>query len=376
MARVGPNQDINDSDTILSTATSYQNVSDIHGNLAAQSAAQNPSASGPPIVDISIPLKMSDGSTQQLDADDIGSPETGELVSNATIVTYIDLPERFREYWELLNASLDQINDYEFLTEEDIDPEIIIGGGGDDGELGTLGGTSFTLTSQTFFPSNQEPKPTPEWTGEGPTNYNNITWPQLLSELGGIAIVANPPTITSWETDYRYMKSQRATSQPGAEIGSWAGPDTEFAPGDSSVQFYNDSASSIFIDYSASASYSAIARVIDPDPDPSFPDEVTLGIHAESWAEIRNLNDYPTGVMGVHYPSFQQMSDFAVAGTGSVETVNVSISESVEVPPGKSVFIGVRTKRTGNGPPLAIGSWTTTIQVEDETITHGHTYPA
>lgn len=376
MARVGPNQDINDFDTILSTANSYQTLSATHGILVAQSAAENPSASGPPIVDISIPLKMSDGSTQLLDAADIGSPEVGELVSNATIITYVDLPERFREYWELLNASLGEIVDYKSLNEEDIDPEIIFPGGGplSQPELGTLGGTDFTLTTQTFFPPNREPRPTPEWIGEGPANYNSLTWPQLLSELGSIAMAGGIINVISFEENYRYLIS---TIERGANIGSWSDVGVNFSEGSRSVQIYNPSLSSfITVGYSVTTRESAIARVIDPDPDPSFPDEVSVGAIAESWAEIRTLNNYPSGVMGVHYPSYQRVSDFDIAGTGSVVTVSVSIVDSVEIPPGKSAFIGIRTHVTGHGIPLAIGDWSTTINISEISLTHGEIYPA
>ena len=102
--RVGPNQDINNPETLIALAYVFQRQSDDAGDLLAQYNAQNPDiTSGPTIIDVSIPFIKTDGSTQLLHGDSIEpSGDTfsynTNLVSNSTIVTYVDLAERFRDY--------------------------------------------------------------------------------------------------------------------------------------------------------------------------------------------------------------------------------------------------------------------------------------
>ena len=180
MARIGPNQDINDfgthlsigDETIMETANWFETVDNNHSLFVAQSAAQNIFATGPSLTSVSIPLKMFDGSTELLlgDVDFKGpfavpSDRLKELVPKATMVTYVNLPERFREYWEILNAVINSMHDYVVVDEE-----------------------AGTITSQFFLKQPGTPKSTPEWIGEGPANYDSRTWPQLIAEIRSILV--------------------------------------------------------------------------------------------------------------------------------------------------------------------------------------------
>ena len=351
MARIGPNQDINDPETIINLAYLYQQMSDAKGDFLAQSNAQNPNAEGSPIVNVSIPFKILDGSTELLFGSDI-LVDDGEfvydtdLVSTATIVTYVDLAERFRDYWSTLNNVLGQLADFDFLQEEDIDPEGPFTVTIPTSQLytrGTQGGTSHDHTSYSHSPT--EPVETPEWDGVGPTDYNQLTYPQLLSALADVGTTRSEIT-TSWDTIYHYLTLVDSFGNRRA-VEAFFGNDGTFVfhtQEQQYVQFHNLGPSILTITLTADA-----AGTFQED---SSGGEVTVG----SWAEINDINVFPDPFLGqvVLLPSF--LSSQAETGPGSdpedfPKSVSVSHSRSVQIPPGKSAFIGCMAKSETKSAP-------------------------
>lgn len=342
MARIGPNQDINDPITIIDLAYKFQQQSNRKGDFLAQSNAQNPNVTGSPICDISIPFKMINGSIQSLQGDNIDYDEgyiyNTDLVSNATIITYINLAEQFRDYWKILNNILDQLNDYDYLQEIDIEPEEIIV---PDGSHGTLGGTKYIKTSYSHLPS--ESLSIPEWKGIGPINYNQLTYPQLLSQLQTINVERNISEEIAWETNYLYSK---AIDDTGDVRGAAAGLGSNY------IQFYNNTLSpiniSLFID---------ITAIFDSRFDTSY----------SSWAEISGVNCYPTGNVWL-LPSYISYNEEKLSPGG---TTTLSTNRTIEIPPKKSAFIGASAGAgTTFGSFLTIGTVNIEIVVKDQTLTY------
>lgn len=359
MARVGPNQDINDPTTIIDLAYQYQQSSDEFGDFLAQFIAQDPNVSGSPIVNVSIPFKMTDGSTQfilgsDIDFDDIYTYDT-DLVSNATILTYVDLAERFRDYWESLNGVLDQLGDFDYLEETDIDPKgptSVDLGAGITRTHGSLGGTEFTKQSYSHSPSGS--LPTPSWSGIGPTDYNQMTYPQLLSALQSMDIGRTSSQV-SWDTEYWYDKLTDAGGTIRSVLARF-GKDESFSSVDSEqyVQIYNHESSPIEITLSISISA-------------TFDQAFSIGY--SSWAEIDDVDVYPEPFGGLkHLLSSFESSSVTIPEPGGPTTI--SNTRIIEIPAGKSAFIGgTGAAATTLGAP-GIGDVSITIILNDQTLTH------
>ena len=357
MARIGPNQDINDPETIINLAYVYQQMSNDKGDFLAQSNAQDPNAEGPPIVDVSIPFSIFDGSTELLFGSDISFDEgyiyDTDLVSRSVILTYVNLAERFREYWSTLNNVLGQLSNFEYSQDEEIPPAgpfTTIFPGNVIFTHGSLGGTSHEQTSYSHLPT--ESRPIPEWDGVGPTDYNQLTYPQLLSELSGIAILRNEVQI-SWDTDYSYS---HITDSIGSVqvISARLGKDENFISNieQQYVQFHNVGLTTINVELSIS--------VIG-----SFDGVANIGV--ASWAEIGDLNDYPDPFGGIKslLPSYVASGeDFP--GGGGVKSINVV--RTTEIPPGKSAFIGGLA--SGGSNFGAVGTVNIVLILDGQTLTH------
>ena len=328
MTRVGPNQDIIDPTTIIQLALKYQEQSDGLGIFLAKSIAQDLGATGPPIVDIFIPFSKSDGSIELLHAKDITKVD-GELiydknlVSGSVINTYISLAELFRDYWDIMNSILDQLSDWSTTDITDIDPEdpFVVDIAGGTLTHGSLGGILYDKLSVSYLPSSS--LPTPTWTGIGPTNYDYTTYPQLLSELFS---VSQPGEVDSWETVYWYSQFVDNTGgQRSAE--SQFGKTEDFFPIDKQyVQFFNDQSFpvNISLSISMSATFTTNASII-----------------IQSWTEIGDRNDYPNPFLGQKslLSSYLSQAQFVGVGGG---LMSLSSSRTIEIPPGKSAFIGSR----------------------------------
>lgn len=362
MARVGPNQDINDPETLINLAFHYQQTSDDKGDFLAQSNAQDPNVSGPPIVDVSIPFRIQDGSTVLLRGSDI-SRDDGEyiydtdLVASAGIVTYVDLAERFREYWNLLNNVSGQLVDYEFSEDEDIEPHSFTTTIFDTTwEIGSQGGTSYNLGRYTHSPT--EPSEEPEWDGVGPADYNQLTYPQLLTELTRVGTHVNE-TILSWEEDYTYSKS---TSHGGASVGFTQHENFrhERFREQQYVQFYNPGETDITISMSMT-----ISSVFD----------TRFSANVTSWAEIQMRNVYPNPIAGFKslLDSYQQTRIEHFRSDGPI---NISVNRTVVIPPNKSAFVGCRCgSGTGFTSEDLIASISASVTLEGHTTAISWSFP-
>lgn len=362
MTRTGPNQDINDPETIIELNYLFQQDSDIKGNFLAQSDAQNPNASGLPIIDVSIPFKMLDGSTELLFGRDIDVDDLGEfiynsgLVFNGTIVTYVDLAERFRDYWNALNNILDQLADFDYSQDEDIEPNgpfTTVFPNGFVFSHGSLGGTAHDLSLYSHIPT--ESVETLEWDGVGPTDYNQLTYPQLLSALTSISILRNVSQI-SWNTDYSYSKD---TDAFGGTRGANArfGKTEDFISNNEQqyVQFHNPGLTDMHI----SLSMSIVA---------SFDTTFSAGVF--SWAEIDNLNQYPEPFGGTKafLSSWQTLSDTKTGGG----TLDINDTRVIVIPPGKSAFVGggASANTTFFTEDKVVASVSCVVTLNGKTITH------
>lgn len=360
MARIGPNQDINDPTTIIQTAFEYQQKSDSAGNFLAQFNARNPNVTGSPIVDISIPFKMEDGYTQFLEGSNIDFDDEKyiydeNLVSNSTLATYVDLAERFRIYWAALNNVLDQLDDYSYLQEDIIAPvgPIIVNIPAIFGLRihGSLGGTAYDQESYYHLPS--ESLSTPVWTGIGPTNYNQLTYPQLLNELYAIDIQQSGSSAI-WNTIYWYDKY---TDSSGSARGASAhfGKLEDFfiiSLDEQYIQFYNNG--SVAIDIELSINISATLNQ-------------NFGASYSSWAEIDDINSYPDPFAGQK----NLLSSFLSYGevASGDDTIILSTTRTIEIPPGKSAFIGCRANADSGFGPTA-GLVNITLVLNGETLIH------
>lgn len=365
MARAGPNQDINDPTTIIDLTYQYQQDSVDKGNLLAQFNAQDSNVSGSPIVDISIPFKKIDGSTELLEGSDISydgsySYDTN-LVANSTLVTYINLAERFRDYWETLNDVLDQIDDFATLEETSLAPDgpYYTSGSASLFEYGSLGGITWTETEYTHSPSGSMDIPT--WSGFGPINYNQNTYPQLLNELSNINMQRSSSSSTTWDTNYKYYKYEwDYLSVPfvfgiGKEISFGGLPPT---PGQEGyIQFYNSGPSSISISLAlnAAGTFTLSGVVFD------------CSAFVASVAEIKDRNDFPTGNPD-DQPSYQFDRDQILSGGGSV---SASGSRIITIPSGQSAFIYMVATASANFDP-SFSTIDLSITLEDKGLTYSH----
>ncbi len=360
MARTGPNQDVNDPTTIIDVAYQYQQKSDDFGDLLAQSLAENPNVDGDPIVDVTIPFKMANGSTQFIRGVDIDFSDgtysyDTTLVANANILTYVDLAERFREYWATLNSVIDQVNDFDSTRETAIEPRgpfVIDFLSGRTRTHGSFGGTEYDQFFYTHVPSESFPEPT--WNGFGPTDYNQITYPELLSELSLINLTRDLASSQSWETDYRYDQfidtfgSVRNASVRFTKHEDFAPPIEQ-----QYVQFHNSSDSTITISMSMS-----VVAVFD----------TRFGAGIGSWAEIDDLNVYPDPFGGFKslLPSYLNQGGELLSPGG---TLNFSDTREVEIPPGKSAFVGCfASGGTTFGNIATVGTVSVSLTLEDEAI--------
>lgn len=357
MGRTGPNQDINDPTTIIDLAYNFQQLSNSYGDFFQQSQSQNPNTSGSPIVDISIPFEMSDGSTKLLQGSDIdyidGYIYDSGLISNAHIGTYIYLAEIFRDYWETLNSVLDQLNDYDYLQEDDIDPEgptivdLMFG----TRIHGSLGGIAYNNGSYSHSPPASFSIPI--WDGVGPTDYNQLTYPQLLTQLQTLDLLQRNVSQKIWDTIYWYDKFSDADGDVKS-VSAIFGKSREYVPplNQQYVQIYNYGSGTIDIEL-----YTTITA--------TFYTRFSTSI--SSWAEIDDINSYPDPFGGFKYLLSSWMSE-TVEKLAPGGTTTLSNTRIIEIPPGKSAFIG---GGAGAGTTFGIGGTVDiTIVLNDKTLTH------
>lgn len=194
MARVGPNQDINDP-TTLNNLRSIATSASLQAKYRYE-ILNNESPTGGLAIPIFVELKLSSGQSVFVSSYQLSVWE------QAVINTYIYQPERFRNYWRNINSYADNITaeDIETVYSFNIEPpdcDITYSNiyepdpGGSpvwrtrrvnvkDCFFEVSLAVSGMSTSGVEYDSLSEPI----WKGIGPTNYNYNTFPQLQSEFG------------------------------------------------------------------------------------------------------------------------------------------------------------------------------------------------
>lgn len=330
--RVGPNQDVNNPTTLINLGYEFNRISEELGIALEIYNTKDLSASGDKITDIIIPLKLSNGNTSNYDTVNIdfigGSFDYDkDLWGTATILTYVDLAETFRDYWDTLNNVLDTIagpiNSVTSTAGTTEGPIVINLGFGVIRTHGSIKVTDYTLTTFHFEPSGSFSTPT--WLGEGPTNYTYQTYPQLLSQISLLEPSTTIDSFDSWDTTYWYDKFNDTTGSV-IRCSVQFGKDRLFTSEleEEWVQIYNYEDTDIEVDISASISVTTSNGL-----------SASAGV--SSVAEIGDLNDFPDGISS-SFASFQ--SDSTSVGTEG-GTASTSQSRTITVPSKKSVFIRV-----------------------------------
>jgi hypothetical protein len=326
--RVGPNQDINNPTSLIELAYAFQQKSNNFGTFFHIFQTQDINDwSGGPIFNINIPLLFEDGSTIEYPASEITSEDDilvydKNLWSNGLIITHINLPEKFRDYWSGINNILELVKDG-FIKETSISgtgPFVITFNPGETRTHGSLEGSHFLQAD--FIPD--QSNTTPEWSGSGPINYNSGTYPQLLNEVNNlnIGIVERP-----YDQNYWYDKYNDGF---GSIVFSRAqfGKNLDFIPplNQQWIQIHNyDLLNSITVNISASVSING---------------ELSASASVHSVAEISGINEFPDGISS-SFASYQQNITTIFGASGSPDSSFSTQSRSIEVPPDKSVFIRV-----------------------------------
>ncbi len=377
MARVGPNQDINDPTTILEVGKFFYDKSVDFGILKAISDTENPSASGSPIPTVTIPLKLMDGSTYSLDCSritdnfTIDEPKLGESVLN----TYIDLAERFREYWSTMSNTLSSLNDFFDYSSISVSPHVSGSQtrfGYLTGVSGSFGGRNYTTDSVTFYISVPD---IPSWSGYGPINYNYQTYPQLLNTIndtiGSSAYIHEEDidAVYYWKRTY----GTRRTTSPAGLFNMYAASafdaqrDSPFV-GDIGptrlklIEIPNVSESDMIINVKATADYYGESLVGDATRSEFVQVRIVSG--------IGNFNG--SGSVELDSTIYQEVHLDIFSG---IRTINLSINEDIVIPPHKSAFITMDSIVQSNlatvyGPLNLIGD--TLVQIEGVTPVQTH----
>lgn len=365
MARAGPNQDINNPTTMLEVGKTFYDKSVDFGILQAVSNTGNPNATGPPVTPITIPLKLFNGSTYSLDCSRITDQFTVDesRLGQSVINTYIDLAERFRDYYEVLKASLIGLSDYYSESSTTISP---IASGSTPPTppdfmthaSGSFGGTSYDIDSILFFTSYDD---TPVWSGNTPTNYNVNTYPQLLEAANSLdsSFIDNSDSAVDevywWD---RYF---------GAEQGFGAFPPalatrirledrfqaTSGFPNDY-IQIVNPSpTSNKTIDISITADYTGLCN----DAFASRSEVAQLSIIFG----LGQHNDFAS----VSPSSVHQQQSFTGSFSGT-RNINLTLAQEIIIPPKMSAFVKTyalitASTPTNTGPASLVGDTATII---------------
>jgi len=372
MVRVGPNQDINDPTTILEVGKAFYDKSVDFGILNAVSNTQNPNATGTPIPTVIIPLKLENGSIYNLCCSRITNEFTVDEpnLNRSVINTYIDLAERFRNYWLTMRTILNDLNDYSDFDYTIVSPHA---SGSNEywgyvtGVSGSFGGKSHTAEFLTFATTMPD---VPVWSGLGPVDYNYNTYPQLLNIINEIngsftySYLDNINEIYYWKQSEGFQK-QFGTS-PAMRIYAGSAFDAgvsgihpgSIVPGSSPLrekllQIPNMSDSDIDINIEITADY--------------YGDCHDRFASRSEFAQVRivsgigNFNQYEY----VDLDSTIDQQSYTGAFSG-VRTINLSISEIITIPPYQSAFLTMDSYittliRTNSGPLSMQGDTLTSI---------------
>lgn len=374
MARAGPNQDVNDPTTMLEVGKSFYDKSVDFGILQAVSNTGNPNATGSPVTSITIPLKLFGGSTYFLDCSRITDQFTVDepRLGLSVINTYIDLAERFRDYYEVLKASLIGLSDHHSESSTSIAP-IASGStpptppGFMTHASGSFGGISYDIDFVLFSTSYDD---TPVWSGNTPTNYNINTYPQLLESVNGLngAFVDNSDGAVDevYWWDRRFGAEQSFGASPPAKATRIRLEDRFQEPSgfpNNYIQIVNPSPTSDkIIDISMTADYTGLCNDAFATRDETAQLSIIFG--------LGQYND-PTSVSP---SSIHQLQSFTGSFSGT-RNINLTLSHEIVIPPKMSVFVKTfalitASTPTNTGPVNLVGDTTTIITGQPTLIGH------
>jgi len=386
VARVGPNQDINDPTTILEVGKFFYDKSVDFGILKAISDTENPLASGSPIPTVTIPLKLMDGSTYSLDCSRItdnftvDEPKLGESVLN----TYIDLAERFREYWLTMRNTLFSLDDSFNFGSTNVSPDPSgsqLYGGYITGVSGSFGGKMYTINSIEFFTNIPD---IPIWSGYGPINYNYNTYPQLLNVIDDTLGDFIYNEYEDVDAVYYWKKSYGTKKQFGINpsMRIYAGSAFDSSDGGSLVPAGGETREKFIQIPNLSTIDMTIHVIITADYYGECKDEFAVRSEFAQVRIVSGIGNY-NGYDSVDIDSTIHQLDLPDIAFSGVRTINLSINEEIIIPPGKSAFLTMDAYittdiHTGIGPVFMEGDTSVEIvgvapvQVHSEL---SHNYP-
>lgn len=314
--------------------------------------------------------------------------------TNANINTYANLAERFRSYWSTLNSFLDTLSDFSSITAEGtLAPGITFSGCStfSTGRKRVSDRTRITTANlidkiDTSFVFQTLSIPvasfaTPDWIGEGPSSYFDTTYPQLRDEIKKLYVTVEQDTLEFFaEEDYETFSTALVSRVPaptgdgeikeaslsmgrnqgagtkidpirpseGTTFVSTTGPEVpaeDFAAKNEWIQIYNQN------DIDQIVSFSAVATGVYGNSGFSLVAPRYSLISARYVYYISSINDYVNADVFDQSPAVTSKGSVfdeslaavtnVSAGAGGEGTGVVSISDSVNIPPGSSLFIRV-----------------------------------
>lgn len=202
MTRVGPNQDINDPTALENLRLIAEEVAVItndHNNAyngITESKSIDPSVhpDNTRIIAISTLLQKEDGSDAEItgfNTDGTYKQENLDLYTESIINTHINQAERFRNYYDaivsIINSWSDRDNGIPIVTPSielqtttlDVPP---FRRGWAKSNINIVQKDGYLTVDNSQIPISID------WSGNGPTNYNSNTYPQLMSEFRNLGL--------------------------------------------------------------------------------------------------------------------------------------------------------------------------------------------
>lgn len=229
MTRAGPNQDINDPLT-LRNLLSKTSITSVLAKTRLDELNDTP-FTGAQAIPISLELKLANG--QSVIANTANPPESywGQTVIN----TYIDQPERFRQYWKDLNIyglanlipdDIETAYDFDIGLLDCVNTHINVYEPYPDYSSWPVFQTRIQHIKNCEFPMSinisgmsisgvgYDVLSEPVWTGVGPTSYNYLTFPQLQDAFNSLEErfqIVSPPVVASFEDDVIFLYTENST---------------------------------------------------------------------------------------------------------------------------------------------------------------------
>lgn len=202
MTRVGPNQDINDPTALENLRAMAEDVAVItndHNNAyngITENKSIDPSVhpDNTRIIAISTLLKKEDGSNAEItgfNTDGTYKQENLDLYTESIINTHIDQAERFRNYYDtivsIINSWADRDNGVPIVTPFIASQTTTLDipsshRGWAKSNINIMQKDGYLTVDNLQIPISID------WSGNGPTNYNSNTYPQLMSEFRNLGL--------------------------------------------------------------------------------------------------------------------------------------------------------------------------------------------